>query len=103
MERRQPQETAAAQSITEPKRNPFKYAESKGIRSRATPEGRALWKLLWKRKKQHKEAWRRELLQEVLKKQLACPPSCESHQEAEALGGSADGGRRMAETHEATL
>ena len=65
----------AACSITEPKRNPFKCVESReikqlrarAVRLRHTPEARAIWKQVWKLKKQHKDAWRRELLQEVLR------------------------------------
>ena len=64
-----------ARSITHPKRSPFKYVESadiKSLRARAmqkkhTPEARALWKQMWKRKKEEKDKWQRELLQEVLK------------------------------------
>ena len=65
----------AACSITEPKRNPFKCVESQDIkqtraramRLRHTPEARVLWKQVWKLKKQHKDQWHRQLLQEVLK------------------------------------
>ena len=64
-----------AKSVTEPRRNPLKYVESreiKQLRSRATrqrhtPEARVLWKQLWKLKKLRKAAWEREMLQEVLK------------------------------------
>ena len=64
-----------ALSITETRKNPFRYVESREIkqlrmeamRKRRTPEGRALWKEVWRKKKQHKEAWHRELLHEVLR------------------------------------
>ena len=65
----------AALTITEAKKNPFRYVESRDIkqlraaamRQRHTPKARALWKEVWKRKKEHKEQWQRELLQEVLR------------------------------------
>ena len=64
-----------AMTITEAKKNPFRYVESREIkqlraeamRQRRTPAARALWKEVWKRKKRHKEQWHRELLQEVLR------------------------------------
>ena len=64
-----------ALSITEKRKNPFRYVESREIkqlrmeamRKRRTPEGKALWKEVWRKKKQHKEEWHRELLQEVLR------------------------------------
>ena len=64
-----------AASITQPRRNPFRYVESREIKQlraramshRRTPEARALWKEVWKRKKQHKDQWHRDLLQEVLR------------------------------------
>ena len=64
-----------ARQITETRKNPFRYVESKEIRAmraeamrlRDTPEARALWKQVWRRKKQHKDQWNRELLQEVLR------------------------------------
>ena len=64
-----------ALSITEKRKNPFRYVESREIkqlrmeatRKRRSPEGRALWKEVWRKKRQHKEEWHRDLLQEVLR------------------------------------
>ena len=64
-----------AASITQPRQNPFRYVESKeikqlrarAVRQRRTPEARSLWKEVWKRKKQHRDQWHRDLLQEVLR------------------------------------
>ena len=64
-----------ARNITEPKKSPFRYQESKEIKQlrrramqqRHTPEARALWKEVWKKKKLHKAEWEREILQEVLR------------------------------------
>ena len=64
-----------ARNITEPKRNPFRYVESKEVKQlrhramqqRHTPEARALWKQVWKKKKLHKAEWEREMLQGVLR------------------------------------
>ena len=64
-----------ARQITGTKKNPFRYAESREIkelraeamRRKHTPEARALWKEVWRRKKQHRDQWHRELLQEALR------------------------------------
>ena len=64
-----------AVAITKPRQNPFRYVESReikqlraeAVRRKHTPEARALWKEVWNKKRQHREQWHRDLLQEVLK------------------------------------